>query len=75
MQLTTAGRAIWQGAKEVRRLAEAGAGDPEVVKRLHTLKSVKALRESKRSWDEIEELLGISRATYYRWRKVGKKRG
>ena len=44
-------------------------------KRLHTLKSVKALRESQGSWDEIEELLGISRATYYRWEKAWKEKG
>ena len=75
MQLTTVGRAIWRGAKEARRLAEAGAGDPEVGKRLHTLRLVKALRESQRSWDEIEELLGISRATYYRWEKAWKEKG
>ncbi len=50
MQLTTVGRAIGQGAREAQRLAW-GAGDPEVGKRRHTLKSVKALRESERSWD------------------------
>ena len=44
-------------------------------KRRHTLKSVKALRESQRSWDGIEELLGLSRATYYRWEKAGKGKG
>nr|WP_243028380.1 helix-turn-helix domain-containing protein [Thermus albus] len=75
MHLTTVGRAIWQGAKEARRLAEAGAGDPEAGKRLPRLRLVKALRESKRGWDEIEELLGISRATYYRWERALREGG
>ncbi|GAA6749281.1 hypothetical protein Thermus72351_23690 [Thermus brockianus] len=36
---------------------------------------MKALRESKRSWEEIQELLGISRATYYRWERALREKG
>lgn len=68
MRLTTVGRDLWRSAKEAQRLAEAMAGDPVVQERLRKVKIwtasvtklVKALRESKRSWDEIQELLGIS---------------
>lgn len=83
MQLTSIGRAIWQGASQGTRLAEAGAGDPDVQERLRKSKKraapvtklVKALRESKRSWDEVQELLGISRATYYRWERALREKG
>nr|WP_301336484.1 helix-turn-helix domain-containing protein [Thermus scotoductus] len=30
---------------------------------------MEALRKYRVGWPEIQELLGISRATYYRWRK------
>jgi len=75
MQLTTVGRTIWKGASQGARLAEAGAGDPDVQGRLRKVKLVKALREGKRSWGEIQELLGISRATYYRWERALRERG
>jgi transposase len=39
------------------------------------VKLVKALRESQRSWEEIQELLGISRATYYRWERALREKG
>ncbi|WP_105318215.1 integrase core domain-containing protein [Thermus tenuipuniceus] len=75
MQLTTVGRDLWRGAKEAQSLAEAGAGDPDVQERLRKVKLVKALRESKRGWDEIQKLLGISRATYYRWERALREKG
>uniref|UniRef100_UPI000FF8B6F4 helix-turn-helix domain-containing protein n=1 Tax=Thermus tenuipuniceus TaxID=2078690 RepID=UPI000FF8B6F4 len=75
MQLTTVGKDLWRGAKEAQTLAEAGAGDPDVQERLRKIKLVKALRESKRSWDEVQELLGISRATYYRWERALREKG
>ncbi len=73
MQLTPVGRTIWKGASQGARLA--GAGDPDVQERLRKVKLVKALRESQRRWEEIQELLGISRATYYRWEKALRERG
>ncbi|WP_337870296.1 integrase core domain-containing protein [Meiothermus sp.] len=75
MQLTTVGREIWQGARQAKKLAEAGAGDPEVQERLRKLKLVQALREGKKSWREVQELVGISRATYYRWEGAQQEKG
>ncbi len=69
MQLTTVGREIWRGARQAQALEEAGAGDEEVQGRLHKLKLVRALRKGKATWEEIQGLVGISRATYYRWEK------
>lgn len=59
MQLTTVGKEVWRGARQAERLAEAGAGDP-VVQDLYKLKLVKALRAGKKSWCEIQDLVGIS---------------
>lgn len=75
MQLTTVGREIWQGARQAKKLAEAGAGDPEVQERLRKLKLVQALREGKKSWRAVQELVGISRATYYRWEGAQREKG
>lgn len=82
IQLTPVGRAICQEAGpaerlscQAERLAYTGAGDPEVKERLHKLKLVKALREGKRSWGEVQELIGISRATYYRWERAWRVSG
>ncbi len=69
MQLTTVGKEVLRGARKARELQEAGAGDPTVQDRLRKLKQVEALRKYRVGWPEIQELLGISRATYYRWRK------
>lgn len=69
MQPTTVGKGIWRGAKKAEELAEAGAGDPTVQERLCKLKLVEALRQREASWSEIQELVGISRATHHRWRK------
>ncbi|RTG94518.1 transposase [Thermus scotoductus] len=47
----------------------ARAGDPTVQDRLRKLKQVEALRKYRVGWPEIQELLGIRRATSYRRRK------
>ncbi|MCY3122428.1 helix-turn-helix domain-containing protein, partial [Acinetobacter baumannii] len=75
MQLTTVGKEVLRGARKARELQEAGAGDPTVQDRLRKLKQVEALRKHGVSWPEIQELLGISRATYYRWRRRLKGQG
>ncbi|BDG15740.1 hypothetical protein TbrSNM41_04740 [Thermus brockianus] len=75
MQLTTVGKEVFRGAQKARELQEAGAGDPTVQERLRKLKQVEALRKYRVGWPEIQELLGISRATYYRWRKHLKEEG
>ena len=75
MQLTTVGKEVFRGARKARELQEAGAGDPTVQERSRKLKQVEALRKHGVSWPEIQELVGISRATYYRWRKRLKEEG
>ncbi|WP_081914451.1 integrase core domain-containing protein [Thermus caliditerrae] len=74
-QLTTIGRTLWRGASQGTRLAEAGAGDPDVQERLRKVKLAKALRASGRGWDEIQGLVGISRPTYYRWERALREEG
>ena len=69
MQLTTVGKEIWRAARKAEQLEEAGAGDSTVKERLRKLKLVEALRKRKVDWPEIKELVGISRATYYRWQR------
>jgi len=75
MQLTTAGREVWRGAGKAQVLQEAGAGDPTVQDRLRKLKQVEAFRKRKVDWPEIQSLVGISRATYYRWKKRLREEG
>lgn len=53
----------------------AGAGDPLVQERLRKLKQVEAFRKHGVSWPEIQALVGISRATYHRWRSRLKDEG
>jgi transposase InsO family protein len=68
MQLTTVGREVWRGARKAQELNGAEAGDPTVQARLQKLKQVEAFRKHKVDWSEIQSLVGISRATYYRWK-------
>jgi Integrase core domain. len=75
MQLTTVGREVWRGARKAQVLQEAGAGDPTVQDRLRKLKQVEAFRKHKVGWSEIQSLVGISRATYYRWKKRLREEG
>lgn len=75
MQLTTVGKEIWRGARQAQGLDEAGAGDPTVQERLQKLRLAETLHKRKGGWDEIQELVGISRATYYRWTKELRQRG
>ena len=75
MQLTTVGQEVWRGAKQAQRLAEAGAGDLTVQERLRKLKLAQSLHDREADWAEIQELVGISRATYYRWTKELKEKG
>jgi DNA invertase Pin-like site-specific DNA recombinase len=74
VQLTTVGKAIWRGARKAQELEAAGAGDPQVQERLEKLKQVETLRRRGVPWREVQEVVGISRATSYRWRKRLKKR-
>jgi len=69
MQLTTVGKEIWRAARKAEQLEEAGAGDSTVKERLQKLKLAEALREREVDWPEIKDLVGISRATYYRWQR------
>ncbi len=69
MQLTTVGREVWRGAKKAQALQETGAGNPTLQDRLQKLKQVEAFRKHKVDWPEIQALVGISRATYYRWKQ------
>ncbi len=69
MQLTTAGKEIWRAARKTQQLEEAGAGDVTVKERLQKLRLVDALRKRGAVWSEIQSLVGISRATYYRWKR------
>lgn len=75
MQLTTVGKEVIRGARLASRLAEAQAGDPEVQERLRKLKQVETLRRHRVDWDEVQDLVGISRATSFRWKKRLKEEG
>lgn len=75
MQLTTVGKEVFRGAKKAQKLEAAGAGDPQVQERLRKLKQVEAFRELGLSWADIQGLVGISRATYYRWKKRLEEKG
>ncbi|WP_456480845.1 helix-turn-helix domain-containing protein, partial [Oceanithermus sp.] len=69
MQLTAVGREVWRGARKAQELVGAGAGDPTVQARLQKLKQVEVFRKHKVDWPEIQSLVGISRATYYRYKR------
>ena len=68
MRLTTIGQELWKGARKAEQLREAGTDHPTVQTRLHKLKLAEALRKRGVPWPEIQALVGISRATYYRWK-------
>jgi len=70
MQLTTVGKEVFRGARKALELAEAGAGDPTV----RQLKQVEALRKREAPWSEVQEVVGLSRASYYRWKGRLKER-
>jgi len=63
MPLRAVGKEVWRGARLAQRLNEAGAGGPTVQEHLRKLKLVQSLRKRKVDWSEIQELVGISRAT------------
>ena len=75
MQLTTVGKEVFRGARKALELAEAGAGDPTVQQRLRQLKQVEALRKREAPWSEVQEVVGLSRASYYRWKGRLKEQG
>jgi len=75
MQLTTVGQEVWRGAKLAQKLGDAGAADPTVQERLRKLKLVQSLRKGKIDWTEIQALVGISRATYHRWKQELERQG
>jgi len=68
VQLATAGREVWQGVKRASHLHHASVGDPVATKHLQKLKQVEAFRKHGVTWTEIQILVGIGRATYYRRR-------
>ncbi len=75
MQRTTVGREVWRAARKSGQLTQAGAGDPEVEGRLRKLKQVEAFRKHGVAWAEIQSLVGISRASYYRYKRRLKEEG
>jgi len=75
MQLTAVGKEIWRAARKAEQLEEAGADNPAVQARLQKLRQVEAFRKHRMSWPEIQSLVGISRATYYRWQRRLKEEG
>jgi DNA invertase Pin-like site-specific DNA recombinase len=75
MQLITVGKEVLRGARKAWELQEAGAGDPTVQERLQKLRQVEALRKHKEDWGEIQSVVGISRATYYRWKQQLREEG
>jgi len=75
MQRTTVGKEVWRAARQAERLDQAGAEDPVVSERLRKLRLVEALRKRVASWSEVQSLVGISRATYYRYRQRLKEEG
>jgi len=75
VQLTAIGKEAWRAAKQAEGLDQAGAGDPAVFERLRKLRLVEALRKRGANRSEIQGLVGISRATYYRYRQRLEREG
>jgi len=69
VKITTVGKVVFRAAKQAQHLQEAGSNNPEVAERLKKIRLVDALQKAKRDWKEIKELVGISRSTYYEWKK------
>ena len=75
MQLTTVGKEVWRAARQAERLDQAGAEGPTISERLRKLRLVETPRKRGTSWFEVQSLVGISRATYYRYRRRLKEEG
>jgi hypothetical protein len=75
VQLTTVGKEVWRTARQAERLDQAGAEDPVVSERLRKLRLVEALRNRGAGWSEVQSLVGISRATYYRYKQRLREEG
>ena len=75
MHFTTVGKEILKGARQAWKLEAAGSNDPKVAQRLRKIRLVEALREAKKDWKEIQDLVGISRSTYYSWKRKLEKEG
>ena len=75
MQLITVGKGVWRGASKAVQLEAAGAGDVTVRERLGKLRLIEALKERGAGWPEITDLVSVSRATYYRWKRTLKREG
>ncbi len=75
MQLTTVGQELWKGARKAELLQGAGADKPTLQARLRQLQQVEAFKRHGVAWSEIQALVGISRATYYRWKRRLKEEG
>ncbi len=48
---------------------------PQSLERLRQLKQVEALRKRRPPWSEVQEVVGLSRASYYRWKGRLKEQG
>ncbi len=75
MGLTTVGRDLLQAARLTGRLQEAGADDPLVQARLKALRQAERYQLHGEDWRNLQDLVGLSRSTYHRWRKTLKRRG
>ena len=75
MKLTTVGQELWKGARKAGQLRGTGADNSTAQARLRQLKQVEAFKRHGAAWSEIQALVGISRATYYRWKHKLKEEG
>lgn len=75
MQFITVGKEVFKAARQAKRLEDAGSNDPVVGERLRKIKLVETLRKAEKDWKEVQELVGISRSTYYSWKKKLEEEG